>query len=357
MTIPHAFSGKTSAVNSTDEGKRAPLREFQRHDIAFEQPLRPQKLADFTGQAPIKDRLGILIQASRERKEALPHCLFCGPPGLGKTTLASILASEMETRLVVTSGPVLEKAADLAGLLLGLNQGDILFVDEIHRLDRSIEEYLYTAMEDFALDIITDSGNHARAVKLELKPFTLVGATTRQGLLTSPLRSRFPYSFRLDYYHPELLKIIISRSAGILQLPMGADVASQVANRSRGTPRIANNLVRWLRDYAQTKASNRLDLKIANSALQMLDVDNLGLEQMERRFLQTIIDQYDGGPVGINAIAYSLGEESHSLEEVYEPYLVQIGLIQRQSRGRVATDRAYQHLGYSPKKKNADSLL
>lgn len=357
MTIPHAFSGKNSAVNGTDDVQRAPLREFQHHDVVFEQPLRPQKLTDFTGQTPIKERLGILIQASRMRKEALPHCLFCGPPGLGKTTLASILASEMETRLVVTSGPVLEKAADLAGLLLGLNQGDVLFIDEIHRLDRSIEEYLYTAMEDFALDIITDSGNHARAVKLELKPFTLVGATTRQGLLTSPLRSRFPYSFRLDYYNPELLEIIIKRSAGILQLPMGADVAIQVANRSRGTPRIANNLVRWLRDFAQTRAGNRLDLKIAGKALQMLDVDSLGLEQMERRFLQTIIDQYEGGPVGINAIAYSLGEESHSLEEVYEPYLVQIGLIQRQSRGRIATDRAYQHLGYSPKKKNADSLL
>lgn len=357
MSIPHAFSGKQSAESPPHQSMRAPLKELQRHDIAFEQPLRPQRLSDFTGQSPIKERLGILIQASLQRKEALPHALFCGPPGLGKTTLATILAHEMEARIVVTSGPVLEKAADLAGLLLGLNQGDILFVDEIHRLDRTIEEYLYTAMEDFALDIITDSGNHARALKLELKPFTLVGATTRQGLLTSPLRSRFPYSFRLDYYPPELLVKIIQRSAAILQLTMGDEVAVQVANRSRGTPRIANNLVRWLRDYSSTRAANRLDLGIAQRALQMLDVDDLGLEQMERRILQTIIQQYEGGPVGINAIAYTLGEESTSLEEVYEPFLVQSGLIQRHSRGRIATELAYRHLGYSPKKRNADSLM
>lgn len=298
-----------------------------------------------------------MIQAAKGRKEPLPHSLFCGPPGLGKTSLASILAAEMKARLIVTSGPVLEKAADLAGLLLGLNRGDLLFIDEIHRLDRTIEEYLYTAMEDFSLDIITDSGNHARAVKIHVKPFTLVGATTRQGLLTSPLRSRFPFSFRLDYYEVELLQQIAERSAKILQISMPSEVSHLVATRARGTPRIVNNLVRWLRDFAQTRANGHLTLPVGRKALKMLDIDDLGLEQMERRYLKTIIEHYDGGPAGINAIAYSLGEEPHSLEEVYEPYLVQLGLIQRQSRGRVATQKARQHMGYSPKSAIEDSLL
>lgn len=357
MTIPYAFSEKKSAKSAPPEENPSVLGAFRNQDSAFEQPLRPRTLKDFTGQCAIKERLSILIQAALQREEPLPHTLFCGPPGLGKTTLASIIASEMGARIVITSGPVLEKAADLAGLLLGLAKGDILFVDEIHRLDRSIEEYLYTAMEDFSLDIITDSGNHARAVKIHIKPFTLVGATTRQGLLTSPLRSRFPFSFRLDFYPPQLLQEIVARSAKILKLPMLGEIAYQVANRSRGTPRIANNLVRWLRDYAQTRAAGKLDAQVTRDALQMLDIDELGLEHMERRILKTVIDQYEGGPVGINAIANSLGEEAQSLEEVYEPYLVQMGLIQRHSRGRLATRRAYEHMGYSPKKQNTDSLI
>lgn len=356
MTIPHTVSGKIDKGAKSTQHVAAAC-DIRQPDKAFEKPLRPQKLAEFTGQCAIKERLQILIQAAMGRKEPLPHTLFCGPPGLGKTSLASILTAEMQARLIVTSGPVLEKAADLAGLLLGLNRGDVLFIDEIHRLDRTIEEYLYTAMEDFSLDIITDSGNLARAVKIHIKPFTLVGATTRQGLLTSPLRSRFPFSFRLDYYEPHLLRQIAERSAAILGLAMPFEVSQLVADRARGTPRITNNLVRWLRDFAQTRASGKLTLPVAQQALQMLDIDDLGLEQMERRYLKTIIEHYDGGPAGINAIAYSLGEEPHSLEEVYEPYLVQLGMIQRQARGRVATHKARQHMGYSPKSAIGDSLL
>lgn len=357
MSIPHITSGKSEGHKNRLKSQSSSSSDIRQPDRAFEKPLRPQQLSEFTGQCHIKERLEILIQAALGRKEPLPHCLFCGPPGLGKTTLASILSSEMKARLVVTSGPVLEKAADLAGLLIGLNRGDVLFIDEIHRLDRTIEEYLYTAMEDFSLDIITDSGNHARAVKINIKPFTLVGATTRQGLLTSPLRSRFPFSFRLDYYSVDLLQSISKRSSQILGLKMPLDVSLLIAKRARGTPRIANNLVRWLRDFTQIRSDGELNLSTADRALKMLDIDDLGLEQMERRYLKMVIDDYAGGPVGINAIAYSLGEEPQSLEEVYEPYLVQLGLIQRQARGRVATDRARQHMGYSPKSSVEDSLL
>lgn len=315
-----------------------------KEDKHFEVPLRPQSLDDFTGQDSIKERLEVIINAARQRGEALGHCLFSGPPGLGKTTLANIIAKAMGTNLVVTSGPVIEKPGDLAGVLTNLQEGDVLFIDELHRLNRVVEEYLYSAMEDFVLDLIIDSGPNARSVQVKLNRFTLAGATTRLGLLTAPLRSRFAFTSRLDYYSPETLQTILMRTSRILNLDITSDAALAIAQRSRGTPRIANNLLRWVRDYAQIRAGNKVDAEVVGKAITMLDIDLLGLDEMDQKILEVIIDHYEGGPVGINTIAVAVGEESNTLEEVYEPFLIKLGLLKRTPRGRVATHQAYKHM-------------
>jgi len=326
-------------------------------DELFETPLRPDRLDDFLGQESIRERLQVLIGAAKQRQEPISHCLFYGPPGLGKTTLANIIAKDMGTKLVVTSGPILEKAGDLAGLLTNLQTGDILFIDEIHRINRVIEEYLYPAMEDFSLDIMIDTGPSARSVQVQLKPFTLIGATTRAGLLTGPMRSRFPFTCRLDYYPPEILTKIIQRSSRILQLPLEENAAHEVALRARGTPRIANNLLRWVRDYAQMKTQKKADAQAVRSALDMLSIDHRGLDEMDLKILQTLIDYYGGGPVGINTLAIAVGEEAETLAELYEPYLILQGLMKRTPRGREATKNAYAHLGRKiPSKFDGDTL-
>jgi Holliday junction DNA helicase RuvB len=314
-------------------------------DLSFEVPLRPQCLNDFVGQDAIRDRLEVLIGAAKQRGETLGHCLFSGPPGLGKTTLANILAKAMGTNLVVTSGPVIEKAGDLAGILTNLKAGDVLFIDEIHRLNRAVEEYLYQAMEDFSLDLLIDSGPNARSVQVKLEQFTLAGATTRLGLLSEPLRTRFTFTCRLDYYDPLTLEKIIQRTARILNLNLKHEAALEIARRSRGTPRVANHLLRWVRDFAQMRANNQIDREVADRALQMLAIDEKGLDEMDKKLLQIMIDHYQGGPVGINAIAASIGEEPSTIEEVYEPYLIMQGLLKRTPRGREVTSLGYQHLG------------
>lgn len=314
-------------------------------DLSFEVPLRPQCLNDFVGQDAIRDRLEVLIGAAKQRGETLGHCLFSGPPGLGKTTLANILAKAMGTNLVVTSGPVIEKAGDLAGILTNLKAGDVLFIDEIHRLNRAVEEYLYQAMEDFSLDLLIDSGPNARSVQVKLEQFTLAGATTRLGLLSEPLRTRFAFTCRLDYYDPLTLEKIIQRTARILDLNLKHEAALEIARRSRGTPRVANHLLRWVRDFAQMRANNQIDREVADRALQMLAIDEKGLDEMDKKLLQIMIDHYQGGPVGINAIAASIGEEPSTIEEVYEPYLIMQGLLKRTPRGREVTSLGYQHLG------------
>jgi Holliday junction DNA helicase RuvB len=314
-------------------------------DTPFEVPLRPQSLCDFVGQDTVCERLEVFMQAAKQRKEALGHCLLSGPPGLGKTTLANIIAHTMGTHLVVTSGPIIEKAGDLAGILTNLNEGDILFIDEIHRMNRSVEEYLYPAMEDFSLDLMIDSGPSARSVQVKLKPFTLVGATTRAGLLSSPMRSRFGLSLRLDYYPPEYLTKILQRSGHILGVSLLEEGALAIAKRSRGTPRIANNLLRWVRDFAQIKGHSTIDCATTHKALDMLEIDHLGLDEMDKKILRLIIDHYEGGPVGINTLSVALSEEAHTLEEVYEPYLIMQGFIKRTPRGREVTALSYEHLG------------
>lgn len=314
-------------------------------DLPFEIPLRPQSLEDFVGQDAVRERLDVLIGAAKQRGEPLGHCLFSGPPGLGKTTLANILARAMGTNLVVTSGPVIEKAGDLAGLLTSLKAGDVLFIDEIHRLNRTVEEYLYQAMEDFSLDLIIDNGPNARSVQVKLNVFTLAGATTRLGLLSEPLRSRFAFTCRLDYYDPITLEKIILRTARILNFYLQSEAALEIARRSRGTPRIANHLLRWVRDFAQMRTNNQVDLKVVDHALRMLSIDERGLDEMDKKMLEILIEHYQGGPVGLNAIAASIGEEPHTIEEVYEPYLIMQGLLKRTPRGREATALAYQHLG------------
>jgi Holliday junction DNA helicase RuvB len=316
-------------------------------DVAFEVPLRPQSLAEFVGQDALRDRLDVFIGAAKKRQEPLGHCLFGGPPGLGKTTLAHILAKAMGTQLVVTSGPVIEKPGDLAGVLTNLKTGDVLFIDEVHRLSRNVEEYLYPAMEDFSLDLIIDSGPNARSVKVKLNPFTLVGATTRMGLLTGPLRSRFGVTFRLDYYSPELLATVVQRTGRILNLAIDAPAALEIGRRARGTPRIANNLLRWVRDFSQMRAGGRLDTDVVRDALEMLAIDSCGLDEMDKKILEVIMDHYRGGPVGLNTLAVAVGEEPQTIEEVYEPYLILQGFIKRTPRGREVTQRAYQHLGKS----------
>lgn len=314
-------------------------------DASFEVPLRPQSLSEFAGQDHVRQCLEVMIGAAKMRNESLGHCLFSGPPGLGKTTLANILAKAMGTNIVITSGAVIEKAGDLAGILTNLKEGDILFIDELHRLNRAAEEYLYPAMEDFVLDIMIDSGPSARSVQVKLNRFTLAGATTRVGLLSAPLRSRFSYSCRLDYYEPQLIAKIVQRTGRILNLEVAADAAMEVAKRARGTPRIAINLLRWVRDYAQIHTSNVVDKQIVNRALDMLSLDELGLDGMDKRILEIMIDHYKGGPVGLNTIAVAVGEEGSTIEEVYEPYLIMQGLLKRTPRGREATALAYKHMG------------
>jgi len=317
-------------------------------DRDFDKTLRPQRLEEFVGQESLREQLRIAVEAARQRGEALDHVLFHGPPGLGKTTLASILAAEMGAGIVQTSGPVLERAADLAGLLTNLEERAVLFIDEIHRMNPVVEEYLYPAIEDFCLDIMIDRGPSARSVRIDLKRFTLIGATTRTGLLSAPLRGRFGMSARLDYYTTEELSRIIRRSARILGVPIDTAGARELASRSRGTPRVGNRLLRRVRDYAETRADGKITAEVAQAALRLLEVDTRGLDDMDRRMLEAIVVKYKGGPVGLSTIAVVVGEEPGTLEDVYEPYLIQEGFLKRTARGREATDLAFTHLGLTP---------
>lgn len=317
-------------------------------DAALELTLRPSLFSEFTGQAKVKERIEIAVAAARKRGEALDHILLSGPPGLGKTTLANIIAKAMGTNIKCTSGPTIEKAADLAGLLTNLEEGEVLFIDEIHRLQKTIEEYLYPAMEDFKLDIIIDQGPNARSVRLSLPRFTLIGATTRSGLLTAPLLTRFGIRDRLDYYHADELEEIVFRSARILALEIEDGGAREIARRSRGTPRIANNLLRRVRDYAQVRGDGRITAATADQALAMLEIDQNGLDEMDKRIIETIIVKFSGGPVGINSLSVAVGEEPDTVEEVYEPYLIMEGYLNRTAQGRVATELSYKKLGLKP---------
>ena len=318
-------------------------KEFESED--FEHALRPKGFEDFRGQDQIVGNLKVFIQAAKERQDALDHVLLHGPPGLGKTTLSYIIANELSVGIITTSGPVLDKPADLAGLLTNLEERDVLFIDEIHRLNPIIEEYLYSAMEDYQIDIMIESGPNARSVQIKINPFTLIGATTRSGLLTAPLRARFGINSRLEYYTKSLLSDIINRSATILDVSITKDAASEIAGRSRGTPRIANSLLRRVRDFAQVKGDGNIDKEISQYALNELNVDENGLDEMDNRILSSIIDKFKGGPVGLSTIATAVGEQSGTIEEVYEPYLIQEGYLMRTNRGRVATDKSFKHLG------------
>jgi Holliday junction DNA helicase RuvB len=317
-------------------------------DAELEKQLRPLTFDDFRGQPRITENLNVFVTAALQRGEALDHVLLHGPPGLGKTTLATIISNELKVKLKVTSGPVLDKPGDLAGLLTSLEDGDVLFIDEIHRLSPVVEEYLYSAMEDYQIDIMIDKGPGARSVQLKLNPFTLIGATTRSGLLTSPLRARFGIKFHLEYYDTPILKGIVKRSAGILNINIDEIAALEIASRSRGTPRIANSLLRRVRDFAQVKGTGAIDLEITRYSLEALNIDKHGLDEMDNRILKTIIDKFRGGPVGLNNVATAVGEESGTIEEVYEPFLIKEGYIKRTPRGREATEIAYVHLGLVP---------
>lgn len=327
-----SFDYRSEAANASDKD--------------YDKVLRPKKLHDFAGQQSTVENLEIFVQAAKLRNEPLDHVLLHGPPGLGKTTLANIIANELEVGFKVTSGPVLDKPGDLAGLLTNLGTGDVLFIDEIHRLSPVVEEYLYSAMEDYVIDILIDSGPNARSVQISINPFTLIGATTRSGLLTSPLRARFGINARLNYYDSETLAHIVRRSSHLLDIPISDDAAYQVASRSRGTPRIANSLLRRVRDFAQIKGDGTIDLAITKYALDALSVDTYGLDEMDNRILKSIIDKFKGGPVGITTIATAIGENAGTLEEVYEPFLIQEGFLIRTPRGRKVTEKAYKHLGY-----------
>ncbi len=332
-------------------------KEASYSDSELDRVLRPQAFGDFSGQDKVLDNLKIFVTAARQRGESLDHVLLHGPPGLGKTTLANIIAQELGVGFRVTSGPVLDKPGDLAGLLTNLEEKDVLFIDEIHRLSAVVEEYLYSAMEDFKIDLVIDTGPNARTVEIDLNPFTLVGATTRSGLLTSPLRARFGINARLQYYTSDVLARIISRSAEILQIPIRNEAALEIARRSRGTPRIANALLRRVRDFAQVKGSGTIDMEIAHIALEALDVDTHGLDEMDNKILATIIDKFHGGPVGLNTIATAVSEDSGTIEEVYEPFLIQEGFLMRTPRGRQATEAAYKHLGRDYRTGSSQSTL
>ena len=318
-------------------------------DKEFENILRPKSFSDFLGQEQIISNVKVFVKAAKQRSEPLDHVILHGPPGLGKTTLSHIISNELSTNLKVTSGPVLEKAADLAGLLTNLEEGDVLFIDEIHRLNKVIEEYLYSAMEDFKIDLMIDSGPSARSVQIKLNPFTLIGATTRSGLLSAPLRSRFSINFRLEYYSKDILEKIVNRSAEILDIPVDSKAAKEIAKRSRGTPRILNNLLRRVRDFAEVEGNGKITHDISIKSLDALKIDKKGLDEMDNKIIDAIVNKFNGGPVGIKTIATACGEEANTIEEVYEPFLVQEGYIKRTQKGRVATERSYNHLGINPK--------
>ena len=318
---------------------------LNQQETEFDVTLRPNQFTDFVGQAKVKERLELLVEAARGRKDPLDHILLSGPPGLGKTTLAYILAEAMDVNIKSTTGPVVEKAGDLAGLLTNLEYGDVLFIDEIHRMQKTVEEYLYSAMEDYILDIMIDQGPNARSVRLNLPRFTLIGATTRSGLLSAPLRSRFGLTNRLDYYDAQELLGVVQRSARILNIDVDIQGATEIARRSRGTPRIANNLLRWVRDFAQVKANNYVTQEVAAKALRMLDIDEHGLDEMDKRILESVLHKFSGGPVGISSLAVSVGEEPGTIEEVYEPFLIQEGFLKRTPQGRVATELCYGKFG------------
>lgn len=323
--------------------KRVISTEIIEEDYKIENSLRPKLLSDYIGQQKIKENLRVYIQAAKTRKEPLDHCLFYGPPGLGKTTLAGIIANEMEVNIKITSGPAIEKPGEMAAILNNLQEGDILFVDEIHRLNRQVEEVMYPAMEDFSIDIVIGKGAGARSIRLELPHFTLIGATTRAGMLTAPLRDRFGVMHRLEFYTEDELMKIILRSAEVLKVAVEEDGARELARRSRGTPRLANRLLKRVRDFAQVKYDGKITKKVANFALDLLEVDKLGLDHLDRSILLTIIDKFSGGPVGLDTLAAATGEDAGTIEEVYEPYLIQNGLLQRTPRGRIATKLTYEH--------------
>ena len=323
-------------------------QQFNKRERDFENALRPLNFSDFNGQDKVVDNLRIFVKAARLRGEALDHVLLHGPPGLGKTTLSNIIANELGVGFKVTSGPVLDKPGDLAGVLTSLEPNDVLFIDEIHRLSPVVEEYLYSAMEDYRIDIMIDKGPSARSIQLELSPFTLVGATTRSGLLTAPLRARFGINLHLEYYNPPTLQKIVKRSAMLLKVPIEEEAAAEISRRSRGTPRIANSLLRRVRDFAQVKGNGTITYDIAEFSLRALNIDQYGLDEIDNKILTTIIDKFHGGPVGVGTIATAIGEDAGTIEEVYEPYLIMEGFIKRTSRGRMATKLAYDHLGRNP---------